>query len=349
MIEPAILVLPHEGDDEGGEVARLIITASRDGSLQAREIELGGGQVVIGRSGDVDVEIGDPTVSRRHASITSTTEGHLLTDLGSANGTWVNGERVTRRVLRHDDSIRFGMAEAGFEEPHGATMLVDVGRMLEGSQRAGSEPPARPPAPAAPPPAASTSPPATPPPRPAPPPGASFGDMPLAQHPAPRPAPPPPARRASGHARPAAAALQSRAYAGFWIRALAAVIDSVLLMVVMGGLWVGTGVAARLLAGRWPAAAVVLAPVGILAAGLVPLVYTLVGWTRSGATPGKRACGLRVVREDGRPLGIGAAVARLIGYMLGSMLLGIGYLMVAFTDRKRGLHDMIASTVVLRR
>ena len=80
---------------------------------------------------------------------------------------------------------------------------------------------------------------------------------------------------------------------------------------------------------------------------LVPLVYLLVGWTRSGRTIGKMLCGIRIVRENGAPLGFGGAVARLVGYMLSSMILCIGYLMVAFTDRKRGLHDMVAGTIVV--
>ena len=129
---------------------------------------------------------------------------------------------------------------------------------------------------------------------------------------------------------------------------LAALIDSALLTLVVGGLWIGVMAVANLLAGRWPAAGFVLAPLGALLAGLLPLVYILVSWTRSGATLGKKLCRLRIVREDGGPLGNGPAIVRLLGYMLSSMLFGVGYLMVAFTDRKRGLHDMVASTVVLR-
>ncbi len=51
--------------------------------------------------------------------------------------------------------------------------------------------------------------------------------------------------------------------------------------------------------------------------------------------------------ENGAPLGFGGALIRLLGYMLSSLIFCIGYLMVAFTDRKRGLHDMIAGTVVI--
>ena len=47
-------------------------------------------------------------------------------------------------------------------------------------------------------------------------------------------------------------------------------------------------------------------------------------------------------------LGYGAALLRLIGYLASAMILYVGFLMVAFTDRKRGLHDMIAGTVVVR-
>lgn len=51
---------------------------------------------------------------------------------------------------------------------------------------------------------------------------------------------------------------------------------------------------------------------------------------------------------NGESLELGPAVLRYLGYFASTLLLGIGYLMVAFTPQKRGLHDYIAGTVVVR-
>jgi hypothetical protein len=64
--------------------------------------------VLIGRHPFCDVRLSDPTVSRRHAML-HFRDGHwVLQDLGSLNGTTVNGERVNRCQLRAADSVRFG-------------------------------------------------------------------------------------------------------------------------------------------------------------------------------------------------------------------------------------------------
>jgi len=63
---------------------------------------------VIGRREGVDVLIHDEAVSRRHASITPGDSQAMLEDLGSANGTYVGGERVQRYVLRNGDRFQLG-------------------------------------------------------------------------------------------------------------------------------------------------------------------------------------------------------------------------------------------------
>jgi len=69
----------------------------------------------------------------------------------------------------------------------------------------------------------------------------------------------------------------------------------------------------------------------------------------TGFTIGKWATGLRIERNDGRDLGIGRAFLRhFVGYPLSFALLGIGFLMAAVSVHGRGLHDMIAGTVVVR-
>ena len=56
--------------------------------------------------------------------------------------------------------------------------------------------------------------------------------------------------------------------------------------------------------------------------------------------------GLKVLTEDGEPIGLDKAVLRYIGLWINILTLGIGYLMIAFRKDKRGLHDLIAGTVV---
>jgi uncharacterized RDD family membrane protein YckC len=67
-----------------------------------------------------------------------------------------------------------------------------------------------------------------------------------------------------------------------------------------------------------------------------------------GATPGKMAMGLKVVRPDGSGIQIGRAVGRYFAKMLSGMILYIGYIMVGFDSQKRGLHDMICETRVIK-
>jgi pSer/pThr/pTyr-binding forkhead associated (FHA) protein len=60
----------------------------------------------------------DPTASHLHAVLERFAAGWCVTDLGSSNGTWVNGERIrASRRLRHGDEIRIGQARLVFQDP----------------------------------------------------------------------------------------------------------------------------------------------------------------------------------------------------------------------------------------
>jgi pSer/pThr/pTyr-binding forkhead associated (FHA) protein len=71
--------------------------------------------ITIGRSPDNTIVIGDPSVSSRHAQLQLVGETYRLKDLGSTNGTRVNGIPTTDAALRFDDRIRFGAVEARYE------------------------------------------------------------------------------------------------------------------------------------------------------------------------------------------------------------------------------------------
>ncbi len=69
----------------------------------------------------------------------------------------------------------------------------------------------------------------------------------------------------------------------------------------------------------------------------------------TGLTIGKWATGLRIRRSDGTELGIGRAFLRhFVGYPLSALTLGLGFIIAAFNARGRGLHDLIAGTIVVR-
>jgi uncharacterized RDD family membrane protein YckC len=90
--------------------------------------------------------------------------------------------------------------------------------------------------------------------------------------------------------------------------------------------------------------------------GILYLAVFLLAWlyeallTSSSmqATPGKMVFGLRVTTLEGEQIGFGRATGRFFGKIVSSIIIYIGFLMVAFTERKQGLHDMMASTLVVR-
>jgi pSer/pThr/pTyr-binding forkhead associated (FHA) protein len=105
--------------------------------------------VLLGRE-NADVVVADTEVSRQHALIRLTTSAVEIEDLGSRNGTWVNGERLAQsRVLQPGDSIRVGQTSLRFEaviEDPGETLLSTSPAAAMVDDQAALEPPP-PPAP----------------------------------------------------------------------------------------------------------------------------------------------------------------------------------------------------------
>jgi hypothetical protein len=90
----------------GGKSIHLMVV---EGGMKGRSFDLTGlGTYVIGRK-DCDIPVDDEKVSRKHASIVIAREGqYVVQDLASRNGTFVNGVRLSRRNLAHNDLIRVG-------------------------------------------------------------------------------------------------------------------------------------------------------------------------------------------------------------------------------------------------
>jgi pSer/pThr/pTyr-binding forkhead associated (FHA) protein len=82
--------------------------------LDGRRIPLTRAVTVLGRSGDVDVPLDDAGVSRRHAEVHVTGGRFRVVDLGSTNGTFVDGERVTTGDLRDGSTITVGRSRLVF-------------------------------------------------------------------------------------------------------------------------------------------------------------------------------------------------------------------------------------------
>ncbi|QNP39636.1 RDD family protein [Lysobacter solisilvae (ex Woo and Kim 2020)] len=147
-------------------------------------------------------------------------------------------------------------------------------------------------------------------------------------------------------------------YAGFWKRFAAYFIDSVLVgivtwivqMIIMAGFGASTGLAARSDPGSMIASAGI---VGFLfGMVIVPLAMQAVyfAWMHSSdrqATLGKMAVGIKVTDDDGQRISFARGIGRYFAAILSSLILCIGYLMAGFTERKRALHDMVASTLVV--
>jgi uncharacterized RDD family membrane protein YckC len=157
---------------------------------------------------------------------------------------------------------------------------------------------------------------------------------------APTPAPAPAAARPPSPGPAAAPAPAAAHPAGYWIRSIANAIDLV---------WMSVPVAVATWAlGDWRNPSTLV--LGVLALQLLALVVAWLGWGLFGATPGKALLGLRVIGgKRRRGLGLVGAFLRTCAVMVSLATLGLGFLMVAFTRDKRGLHDHLAGTAVIRR
>jgi uncharacterized RDD family membrane protein YckC len=80
---------------------------------------------------------------------------------------------------------------------------------------------------------------------------------------------------------------------------------------------------------------------------LVTGTYFVLFWSSAGQTPGMRLLRVRVRGLDGRALSIGRSLVRLVGLLLSIVPLGAGFIPVLFTERRRGLADFLAGTVVV--
>lgn len=135
-------------------------------------------------------------------------------------------------------------------------------------------------------------------------------------------------------------------YAGFWIRTLAAIIDSILIMLI-------TFPALVYIYG-WAYFDVeqtgfIAGPADFLISWILPSIAVIVFWIKKQATPGKMVVGVKVVDAvTGNALSFGQAVGRYLAYFVSLLPLGLGFVWIAFDNKKQGWHDKLAGTVVAK-
>jgi uncharacterized RDD family membrane protein YckC len=155
-------------------------------------------------------------------------------------------------------------------------------------------------------------------------------------------------------ASPALEVRRSAVYAGFWLRAVAYVLDSLLLGFAVGFLILMPLMERGAIPKDNPWALFTGAVTRQVIA--IQLLVTMVSWLYFAsfessawqATPAKRLLGLAVTDLRGQRIGFARASGRYFGKLLSGTLFFVGFLMAGLTPRKQALHDLLAGCLVLR-
>lgn len=134
-------------------------------------------------------------------------------------------------------------------------------------------------------------------------------------------------------------------YAGFVTRAVALLVDAAVIDVIA----LIAGGAVTLISSAF-GGRVHLSPGQAVLGGVLWVLWTggyfVIFWTLTGQTPGSRLLGICVRTAEGETVGLMRGVRRFLGLVLALIPFGAGFLPVLVDDRRRGLHDRIAGTVV---
>ena len=128
-------------------------------------------------------------------------------------------------------------------------------------------------------------------------------------------------------------------YAGFWIRVAALIIDSIILYAINFVLIFAVGLD------------FIANPNALISYYAITIISYLVYFasfessSRQG-TPGKMAVGIKIGNSKGEPISFANALGRYFAKFLSGLILGIGYLMAGWDDKKQSLHDKLANTYV---
>lgn len=138
--------------------------------------------------------------------------------------------------------------------------------------------------------------------------------------------------------------MNEQEYAGFWIRTGAAIIDSILMMIIIFPILTviyGTS--------YWESELFVQGFWDVLFNYILPAIAVIVFWVYKSATPGKMATKLTIVdaKTGGKP-STGQFIGRYLGYYVSMIPLFLGIIWVGIDKRKQGWHDKLAGTVVIK-
>jgi uncharacterized RDD family membrane protein YckC len=132
--------------------------------------------------------------------------------------------------------------------------------------------------------------------------------------------------------------------AGIRRRGAALILDLALVLVLArAGIWLAAGIAALA-----PGVPLVAQAFGLTWLYVVPAAYFVLGHGTDGQTVGKRLVGARVVDVDGAPIGYARALGRYVATGLAILPFGLGLAAAVLRSDRRGLHDLLAATRVVR-
>lgn len=159
--------------------------------------------------------------------------------------------------------------------------------------------------------------------------------------------------------------MNGQSYAGFWKRVVANIIDRIIIgmasAVILIPLFVALGISAFSMAdidtAYDPGTAAGLIIAMVAAYLIVVFMLLLAGWmyyalmesSSNQGTLGKMALGIKVTDMNGERISFGRATGRYFARYLSLLILGIGFLMAAFTQQKQALHDIIAGCLVVNK
>jgi len=151
-------------------------------------------------------------------------------------------------------------------------------------------------------------------------------------------------------------------YGGFWKRFLAFIVDGIIISVALsivgvhvsdtssyGNMMYGYGHFNMYGYGMLPNYGASLFSLGLTKLVIGWLYYAIMESTKHQATVGKMLLGMKVTDLHGNKISFGRATGRHFAKIISAIIVGIGFLMVAFTKHKQGLHDIIASTLVVNK
>lgn len=141
-------------------------------------------------------------------------------------------------------------------------------------------------------------------------------------------------------------------YVGFWLRVVAALIDYFLcqVMTVIVAFPLGFALGASM-ATSFPVADIESAATGmgfLIGLAMQWLWFTVAESSAWQASVGKKILGIKVTDLTGKRIDFGRANGRYWSKLLSGLFLGLGFIMVAFTGKKQGLHDKLAGTLVIK-